>query len=172
MAIDMQVVNFSGAVLKDLAASNPYRRHRDDPWPRIPAGIQDEIRLKNRLRRQWHVIRDHALKAVVNRLQRSVTGWFNGLSNDQCSTTLESLDAEDQSLLRMTKRSMRVHTPTPPVVTVEDRNSSLRLCESQSPRRKYGESVQPVTDPSILVGFEMVDVALKSYFINPASESK
>jgi len=52
MAIDTGVENFYGAVLKALAASAPKRRPRDDPRPPIPAGIQDEIRLKNWLWRQ------------------------------------------------------------------------------------------------------------------------
>jgi len=73
MAIDTFVDNFSAAVLKALAASTPKRRLRDDPRPPIMAGIQDEIRLKTRWRRQWHIARDPALKAEVNRLQRSVT---------------------------------------------------------------------------------------------------
>jgi len=73
MAIDKWVENFSGAVLKALAASTLKRRPRDNPRPPIPAGIQDEISLKNRLRRQWQITRDPALTAEVNRLQRSVT---------------------------------------------------------------------------------------------------
>jgi hypothetical protein len=73
MAIDTCVENFFGAVLKALEASTPKRRPRDDPRPSIPAGIQDELRLKNRLRRRWQITRDPALKAEVNRLQRSVT---------------------------------------------------------------------------------------------------
>jgi len=51
MAIDTCVENF-GAVLKALAASTPKCRPRADPRPPIPAGIQDEMGLKNRLRRQ------------------------------------------------------------------------------------------------------------------------
>jgi len=43
MAIDKYVENFSGAVLKTLAASTPKRRPRDNPRPPIPAGIQEEI---------------------------------------------------------------------------------------------------------------------------------
>jgi hypothetical protein len=39
MAIDTCVENFSGAVLKALAASTPKRRPRDDQRPPIPAGI-------------------------------------------------------------------------------------------------------------------------------------
>jgi hypothetical protein len=53
MTIDTYVENFSGAVLKALASSTPKSHLRDDPRPAIPASIQDEIRLKNRLRREW-----------------------------------------------------------------------------------------------------------------------
>jgi len=114
VAIDTCVVKFSGAVLKALAASTPKRRPRDDPRPPVPAGIQDEIRLKNRLRRLRQITREPALKAEVNRLQRSVTRRLNEWRNDQWSATLESLDPEEQSLWRMTKRVMRVPTPSPP----------------------------------------------------------
>jgi len=113
MAIDTCVENISGAVLKALATSTPKCRPRDDPRPPIPAGIQDEIRLKNRPRRQCQITRDPALKAV-NRLQRSVTRRLNEWKNDQWSTTLKSLDPEDQTLWRMTKRVMRVPTPSSP----------------------------------------------------------
>jgi len=82
MAIDTCVENFSVAVLKDLAASTPKCRPRDDPRPPVPAGIQDEVRLKNRLRRQWQITRDPALKAEVKRLQRSVTRRLNKWRND------------------------------------------------------------------------------------------
>jgi len=47
MAIDMYVENFSGAVLKALAASSPKRRSREDQRPSIPAGIQKEITPEN-----------------------------------------------------------------------------------------------------------------------------
>jgi len=83
MAIDTCIENFCGAVLKALEASIPKRRPRDDPRPLILACIQDEIRLKNQLRRQWQITRDPALKAAVNRLQRSVSLRLNEWRNDQ-----------------------------------------------------------------------------------------
>ena len=43
MAIDTCVENFSGAVLKSLAAYTPKCRPYDKPRPLKPAGIQDEI---------------------------------------------------------------------------------------------------------------------------------
>jgi hypothetical protein len=73
MAIHTCVENFFGAVLKALATSILKRRPRANPRPPITAGIQDEISLKNRLRRQWQVTRDPTLRAEVNRLQMSVT---------------------------------------------------------------------------------------------------
>jgi hypothetical protein len=68
-----------------------------------------------RLRRQSQITRDTALKAQVNRLQRSVTYRLNKWRNEQWSDTLESLDSEDQSLWKMTKKMMRVPTPSPPL---------------------------------------------------------
>jgi hypothetical protein len=109
--IDRCVEEMSSAILEALAASTPKSRPRDDPRPPIPARIQDEIRLKNRLRRQWQITRDPALIAEVNRLQRSVTHLLNELRNDQWSSTLESLDPEHQSLWMMTRRVMRFPTP-------------------------------------------------------------
>jgi len=119
----MCVQNFSGAILKLLAASTPKCRSRDDPQPPIPAGILDEIHLQNRLQRQWQVTMDPALKAEVNRLQRLVTRWLEW-RNDQWSATLEPLDPTDQLLWKMTKWMMRVPTPSSPQVTQGGRDLS------------------------------------------------
>jgi hypothetical protein len=101
-AIDKCVEELTSAIQEATAASAPRRRPRADLRPPLPASIQDEIRLKNRLRRQWQVTRDPALKAQVNRIQRSVTYRLN----EQWTDTMESLDSEDQSLWKMTKRVM------------------------------------------------------------------
>jgi hypothetical protein len=83
MAIDTCVENFSEAVIRALSAFTHKCRTRDNLRPSIPAGIQEEIRLKNRLRRRWQISRDPVLKADVNRLHRSVTNRLNEWSNDQ-----------------------------------------------------------------------------------------
>jgi len=77
MDIDTCVENFFGAILGTLESSTPNRRQIGDPRLQIPAGIHDEIRRKTRLRSCWQVTRDPALKAEVNRLQRSVTRRLN-----------------------------------------------------------------------------------------------
>ena len=139
MAIDTCIENFSGAILKALAASTPNCRSRADPRPPIPAGTQDEICLKNRLRRRWQVTREPPLRAEVSRLQRSATCQLNEWRNDQWGATLESLDTEDQSLCTMTKRVMRVPTPSPP--WSPRGNRFFRSWESRSPRWQSGDSV-------------------------------
>jgi len=172
MAIDTRVENFSGAVLKALAASTPKRHPRDDPRPPTPAGIRDEIRLKNRPRRQWQITRDPALKAEVNHLHRSVTRRLNEWRIDQWSATLESLEPEDQSLWMMTKRAMRVPTPSPPPhppvtpggIALSDYDKAEALADNLEAQ------FQPVTDPSVPAVIETVDVALRSYLLSPASE--
>jgi hypothetical protein len=171
MAIDTCLENFSGAVLKALAASTPKRRPRADKRPPKPSGIQDEIRLNNRLRRQWQVTTDPTLKAEVNHLQRSVTRRLNECRNDLRSATLESLDPEDQPLWRMTMRVMRVPTPSlrlvnPWGIALLDSEKAKVLADTLETQ------FQPVADPSVPAVIETVDVVLKSYFQAPASEPK
>jgi hypothetical protein len=115
-AIDKCVEELSNAIQEALAASAPRRRPRADPQPSLPAGIQDDIRLKNRLKRRWQVTRDPTLKARVNRLQKSFTHRLNEWRNEQWSDALESLDSADQSLWKLTRRVMRVPTPSPPLL--------------------------------------------------------
>jgi len=171
MAIDTCVENFSGAILKALQASIPKCRLLDDPGPTITAGIQDEIRLKNRLRRQWQVTRDPTLKAEVNHLQRLVTCQLNEWRNDQCSMTIESLDPEDQLLWRKTKRVMRVPSSSPLLVTL----GGFALSDSEKAEAlavNLESQFQLVTNPSVPAVIEMVDVVLRSYFTTPASKPK
>jgi hypothetical protein len=123
------------------------------------------------LRRQWQIIRDPALKAQVNRLQRSVTHQLNEWRNDQWSATLESLDPEDQSLWKMTKRVMRVPIPSPLLVTqvwlaLSDSEKAEALADSLEAQ------FQPVNDPSDPAVIETVGEALQAYSYAPASEPK
>jgi len=58
VATDTSIENLSSIVMKALAASTPRSCPHDAPRFPIPAGIQDVILLKNRLRRQWQFTRD------------------------------------------------------------------------------------------------------------------
>jgi hypothetical protein len=159
----------SSAILEALAASTPESRSRHDPRPPIPACIQDEIRLKNRLKRQWQITRDPALKAEVNRLQRSVSHQLNEWRNDQWSGTLESLDPEDQTLWKMIRQVMRIPTPSPPLVTpggtaLSDSEKAEALAESLE------SHFQPVNAPSDPAVIQKVTEALQAYSYAPSSE--
>ena len=109
------------------------------------------------------------MKAEVNRLQRSVTHQLNEWRKDQWSATLESLEPEVQSLRKMTKRVMRVRTPSPPSGTPW----GFALSNSEK-AEAFADNLetqfQPVTDPSVPAVIETVDVRLRSYFLSPASE--
>ena len=125
--------------------------------------------MKNRLRRQWQITRDPTLTANFNRLQKSVTRRLNEWRNDQSNSTLESFDPEDQSLWRMTKRLMRFPTPSHPLfipggIALSDYEKAETLVENLE------SHFQPVTNPSVPAVIETVDVALRSYFLSPASE--
>jgi hypothetical protein len=84
--------------MEAIAMFTPNSRPRDDPHPSESAHIQDAIRQENRLRRQWQMTWDPALKAEVNNLEWSVTHQLNECRKVQWSSKLETLDSVDQSL--------------------------------------------------------------------------
>ena len=101
----------------------------------------------------------------------SVTRRLSEWRNDQWSATLESLNPEDQSPWKLTKRVMRVPTPSPPLVTL----GGLALSDSEKAEAladSLKAQFQPVTVPSFPAVIEMVDVALESYLQTPANEPK
>jgi hypothetical protein len=66
----------------------------------------------------------------------------------------------------MTKRMMRVPTPSPPLVTP----GGIALSDSEKAETladNLETHFQPVTDPSAPAFLEMVEVALRSYFLTP-----
>jgi hypothetical protein len=141
-----------------------------NPRPPLPEYFQDEIRLKTRLRGQCQISSDRAMKAEVNRLERYVTHQLNKWRNDQWSGTLESLDPEDQSLWRMTKRVMRIPIPSPPLVipggtAVSDSEKAEALADNLE------SQFQPVNDPSDPAVIEKVTEALQAHYYAPASET-
>jgi hypothetical protein len=165
-AIDKCFQELTSAIQEATAATASRRRPRANPRPPLPASIQDEIHLKNRLRRQWQVTRDPALKAQINRLQRSVTYQLNKWRNGQWSDALESLGSEEQSLRKMTKKVMRVVTPSPPLqvpggLAVSDSENAEALADSLEAQ------FQPVDDPSDPAFTETVDVAMRAYELRP-----
>jgi hypothetical protein len=170
MDIDTCVGNFSGSILSSLATSTPKCRPRGLPAPQITAGVEEVIRLKNRLRKRWHFTKDSALRAEVNRLQRSVARELNEWMNDRWITTLEFLIPVDQSLWRMTKRVMRVPTPSPPLVTPV--GSALSDCEKAEYLADSLEAqFRAVTVPSVPAVIELVHTQLESYFQTRDSEA-
>ena len=125
--------------------------------------------MRNRLRRQWQISRDAALKAEVNRLQKSVSRRQNEWRNDKWSAILESLDPKDESLRRITKRLMGV----PHSISPLDTPRGFALSESEKVEALVDNletQFHPVTDPSVTAVIEIVDVALRSYFLSLASE--
>jgi hypothetical protein len=170
-AIDMCVEELSNAIHEAVSASAPRRRLRADPQPSLPADIQDEIRLKERLKGHWQVTRDPTLKARVNRLQRSVTHRLNEWRNEQWCDALESLDSADHSLWKLTRRVMRVPTPSPPLfvpggLVLSDSEKAEALADSLEAQ------FQPVNNPSSSAVIGVVNEAMRAYEYARASEPK
>jgi hypothetical protein len=90
-----------------------------------------------------------------------VTYRLNEWRNEQWSDTLESLDTEDQSLWKVTKRVMRVPTSSPPLqvpggLALSDSEKAEALADSLQAQ------FQPVNDPSDPAAIEMVNKAMRA----------
>jgi hypothetical protein len=112
-----------------------------------------------------------AQRAEVNHMQKSETRRLNEWRKDEWNATHKSLDPEDQSLWRMTKRVIRFPTPSPPLVTL----GGIAVSDSEKAEALDGSlktQFQPVTFPSVSAIIEMVDVALRSCFLTHANELK
>jgi hypothetical protein len=118
------------------------------------------------LRRQWKVTRDNALKTHINSFQRSETYRPNKGRNKQWSDTLEYLDSEDQSLLKMTKGVMRVPTPSSPL-QVPGGPALLDSENAEALAHSLVAHFQPVNDPSDLPVVEMFNEAMRAYEYAP-----
>jgi hypothetical protein len=98
-----------------------------------------------------------------------VTNQLNERRNDQWSNTLESLDPEDQSLWKMTRRVMKIPTPSPP--PVQARGLALSVSEKAEVLADSLESqFHPVDDPFVPAVIEVVTEAMQAYSYAPASE--
>jgi hypothetical protein len=96
-----------------------------------------------------------------------VTYQLNEWRNDQWSDAMESLDSENQSLWKMTKRVTRVPTPSPPLqvpgrLALSDSEKAETLADSLE--------AQFQIDPSDPAFTEMVDEAMRAYEYAPSSE--
>jgi hypothetical protein len=83
-----------------------------------------------------------------------VTYWLNVWRNEQWSDTLESLNFEDQSLWKMTKRVMRVHTPSPPL-QVSGGFSFSHSEKAESLAGSLEAQFLPVDDPQYPADFDI-----------------
>jgi len=157
--------------MKALAASTPRSCPHDAPRFPIPAGIQDVILLKNRLRRQWQFTRDPLWKLrsapCKGRWPTSWMGWrtTSGVRHlnllipktNPCGGWPNGWWEFLLHLLIVTPRAWRV--------TLSSAEKAEALAESLK-----SAQFRPLMVPLVPAVTEMVDVALMSCFLTPVSE--
>ena len=167
--IDARLDELTSAIHEAITASAPKRQPAKQPLPSIPPTILANIREKNRLRRDWQINRDPATKNRINRLQRWIGFEIKEWRNAQWSDTLESLNPEDQSLWKMTKRVMRIPDPNPPLqvpggLACSDSEKAEALADNLE------SQFQPVPVPPLQMdNVERVREAMQSFAFAPAS---
>ena len=105
--MDSRLDEVTIAIREGISASAPANQPLVSTPPMILANILEE----NRLKRQWQIKWDTATKNPVNRLQRCIGIKLKLWKNAQWADTIESLNSEDHSLWKMTKRVIRIPDP-------------------------------------------------------------
>jgi hypothetical protein len=103
-----------------------------------------------RLRRQWQITRDPALKARVSCLQKSVTYRLNDWMNEKWSDMLAVRTSRYGRWQTGWCEFRLLRTPC------NCRENCLWLRESESPGRQPWSLFQPVDDPSVPAAIEIV----------------
>ena len=113
--IDARLDELTNAIHEAMSASaaksQPAKQLLLSILPMILANILE----KNRLRRQWQFDRDPSIKNRVRCLQRWIAFELKKMRNAQWTDKIESLNPDDQSIWKMTKRVMRIPDPNPPL---------------------------------------------------------
>jgi hypothetical protein len=100
-----------------------------------------------------------------------VTNKLNERRNDQWSLKLETIDREDQSLWNLTRQVMSNSTPQPPLfspggLVLSDSEKAETLADSLE------ALFQPINDPLVPAGIDVVNETMRTYSLAPASEPK
>jgi len=123
---------------------------------------------KNRLMRKWQITRDPAVKAEVNRLQRSMTNQLTEWRNYQWSNTLESLDTGDQQSWKIIRQVLRIPTessslPTLGRLALSDSDKAEALADNLEAQ------FQPVNNTSVPASLTF-NKEMQAYSLAPANE--
>jgi hypothetical protein len=96
--IDAKLDELTNAIQEAMSASAPKSKPAKQPLVSIPPTIIENIREKNRVRRQWQIDREPGTKTRVNCLQMWIAIDLKEWRNAKWADTIEYLNSENQSL--------------------------------------------------------------------------
>ena len=109
---DAEVAQLESILRETYSASSRPRSSKANYY-KLPPGIQDMIRNRNRLRKDWQASRDPELKRELNFLKAQVSSRIKAFVNARWNTYIESLSTQDNTIWRATSRIRRHKTYIP-----------------------------------------------------------
>lgn len=127
-----------------------------------PSYMRELIKDKNRARKSWQRTRDPADKRLMRRLQNQIKTKFHNIIQNNWTDYLESLDPEDGSLFKMTKKCKRPFTRIPPLalnneMAFSDNAKAEVLAKTYEAQFQNNPTKDPIFDNTIT---NDVDLAL------------
>ena len=124
-----------------------------------PLYIKDLIRTKNRIRRLWQRHRDPRDKAELNRIQNRIKTALRNHIQQDWTNYLSSLDPDDGSLFRATKRCKRANLNIPALktsnnVAYSDNSKAEFLANTYEDQFQNNPSKDPLFDDFIHTSVE------------------
>ena len=139
-----------------------------------PLHIKDLIRTKNRIRRLWQRHRDPQDKVELNRIQNRIKTALRDHIQQDWSNYLSSLDPEDGSLFRATKRCKRANFNIPPLkifdtVAYSDNSKAEFLASTYENQFQNNPSKDPNFDEFVHSSVEELLAAPPNHPIAPVN---
>lgn len=150
--LNAAVSDLSNAILN--AHSNATRIMDSKSEIYTPPHIKELIKLKNRLRRIWQMHRDPRDKMELNRVQNLIKREVHAHIQQDWHDYLTSLDPQDGSLFRATKRCKRANFRIPPLhdsnnIAYSDDAKAEILADAYEEQFQNNPSTDPVFDTII-----------------------
>ncbi|GFT59436.1 spermatogenesis-defective protein 39 homolog [Trichonephila clavipes] len=113
--IDQTVTNFNNSIQDAIRATSTYKAIHH-PITTIPRQLRENIKYKNRLRKEWQQTKYPPLKTQINKLQREIKTAINNFKNSTWNNILEQATPEDYSLYSLIKNKKNKLNQMPPIV--------------------------------------------------------
>lgn len=108
--LDIEVANLTNSI-QNAINSHTTQIVTNDHYDQITPEIKENIRERNKKRKQWQANRDDSIKNDMKQLTNKIRQKINEIKNEKWTNFLQSIHPQDKSLWRLTKNLTKKRQP-------------------------------------------------------------